>query len=104
VTAGAYARKARGGSIGEQRLGLILSRSRGSERMRRKKLADFQAFLNAYQASQQTEAIDLKIKGLMTKIYQAGKNTPFDMVMWLLHEEELENRGLYHLLPDKEEE
>lgn len=103
VIAEAYARKQNSKSARPQRYGLILNRARGAEKARRKKLADFRAFLDNYQAGDPNAAEDERIKGTIVRIYTARGTSPYDMVMWLLHQRELEDRGLFHLLPEREQ-
>ncbi len=103
VMADAYARKRKSKSLKPESLNRTLKQANGAEVVRRRKLDYFSAFLDAFQARGPSVEEEDQIRSTLLGIYAARGKSPYDMAMWLLRQRELEDRGLFHLLPDTEQ-
>ncbi len=95
----ALKRKTHSSSATPEPVRQVIRQAQHNERYRRKKLQQFQEFLDLLEASGYADQYQKTIISGLRHIYEKRFKTPFDMSMWLLHETEIIRRGLEDYLP-----
>lgn len=99
----ALERKTKSGSERPQSIRRIISKAEHTRAYRRQKLEEFRTYLDDYEArpveSLERQEAENTLRCGLENIHGCGVKSPDDRAMYLLHEQEMEQRGLEHLLP-----